>query len=166
MMKSKILLAGIFVFLILVLLNPFIWVLCGSTHFRQKVMEQLVHKSLVSEITFGITSDTDRALKIFDYIDTHIFHKERMDLAVIDTDFLKYLIKGTGYCDQQAHTLMDLAKKADLKARGLFLRGYDSISHHTVCELCLDGKFRIFDTDFGYIFMQNQNLNTPFCKRG
>ena len=131
------------IFLFAVLLNPFIWILCGSTHFKEKVIEQLVYKALASNITDGITSKSEKAILLFDYINTHIFHKKRMDVAAIDVDFLKHLITGTGYCDQQAHTLMDLAKKVNIKARVLFLRGYDKVSHHTVCDLNLDGKFRI-----------------------
>jgi tetratricopeptide (TPR) repeat protein len=85
-----------------------------------------------------------------------------MDLAVINTGFLKYLIKGTAHCDQQVRTLIDLAKKADLKARLLFLRGYDSISHHSVCEIYLDGKFRVFDSDYGYVFRNHHNEIATF----
>jgi hypothetical protein len=80
-MKSKTLLAVVFVFLIVVLSNPFIWVLFGSTQFREKVIEQLVHKALVSQIIRGSSSETDKALRLFDYIDTHIFHKASMGVS-------------------------------------------------------------------------------------
>jgi len=32
------------------------------------------------------------------------------------------------------------------------LRGYESVSHHTVCDIYIDSKYRIFDPDFGFVF--------------
>jgi tetratricopeptide (TPR) repeat protein len=158
--KSKIIGLIIVVFVLAVALNPFVWILCGSSHFRGKVIEQLVYKALVSKITYGITSEKEKAIRLFDYIDMHIFHKERLDLTPIDVNFLTYLLAGTGDCNHQAHTLMNLAQKANIRARVLFLRGYDKVSHHSVCELQLDGTFRIFDPDYGYVFYINGEIAT------
>ena len=158
-MKSK-LIISVTIFLFAILLNPFMWVFFGSTHFRESVIEQLVYKALVSKITHGIKSDREKAIKLFDYIDTHVFHKNRMDIAAIDVHFLKHLIRGTGYCDEQALTLMDLARKVSIRARVLYLRGYDSVSHHSVCDLYIDGKFRIFDLNYGYLFISEGEIAT------
>jgi tetratricopeptide (TPR) repeat protein len=144
-----------------VLLNPFTWVFFGSTHLREKVIEQLIYTVLVDKLTHELKSDLEKARKLFDYVDTHFFNKpsEAIPYSIQDRH-LKLLIRGTGYCNDLAGLLIRLAKNADIKGRVLHLRGYDDVSHHTVCDLYIDGKFRVFDPDFGYIFYSNGNIAT------
>lgn len=161
-MKTRILIVSLIIFVFLVLSNPLIWVLFGSTHLRAKVIEQIVYKALISKLTLPSSSETEKMIELFDYVDTHVFHKTNMDDSPFHVDLLKPLIRGTGYCDEQAGTLIALAAKEKIKGRLLYLRGYDSVSHHTVCDLYIDGKFRIFDPDYGYIFFSDKEIATFF----
>jgi tetratricopeptide (TPR) repeat protein len=142
-----------------VLLNPFTWVLFGSTHLREKAIEQLIYTVLVEKLTHELKSDSEKARRLFDYVDTHFFNKPPRTISYpIQDRYLQLLIRGTGFCDELAHLLIKLAKNADIRGRLLHLRGYDSVSHHTVCDLYIDGEFRVFDPDFGYIFTSNGNI--------
>jgi tetratricopeptide (TPR) repeat protein len=144
-----------------VLLNPFTWVLFGSTHLREKVIEQLIYTVLVDKLTHELKSDSEKARRLFDYVDTHFFNKPpRTNSYPIQDRYLKLLIRGTGSCSELAHLLIKLAKNADIRGRLLRLRGYDSVSHHSVCDLYIDGEFRVFDPDFGYIFASNDKIAT------
>jgi len=134
--------------------------LAGSSHFREKIIETLVEEALTNNLIRGAESETDKAIKIFEYVDTHVFHFQRPEGSILNTPFLSFLIPGEALCDEQALTLMDLAGKAHIKASVIYLRGWDKISHHSVCELYLDGAFRIFDPDYGYLFYHGGKIAT------
>lgn len=161
MKRKGIIAVIIFLFLAAVLLNPFAWVLFGSDHLREKVIEEVIYKVLVDKLTHELKSDWGKSKRLFDYVDTHFFNKEiGVTPKSIKDRFLRLLIRGTGYCDELAHLLIKLAKRADIRGRVIYLKGYDEVSHHTVCDLYIDGKFRIFDPDFGYIFTSNNEVAT------
>jgi tetratricopeptide (TPR) repeat protein len=140
--------------------NPIVWMLPGSSHFKGKIIEALVEEALTTRLTSGAKSDTDKALALFQFVDTHIFHYQRPARSILNTSFLPFLIPGEAWCDEQALALMDLAGKAHIKASVVYLRGFDKISHHSVCELYLDGAFRIFDPDYGYLFYHGEKIAT------
>ena len=140
--------------------NPIAWMLAGSSHLRGKIIEDLVEEALTTRLIGRAKSETDKALALFHFVDTHIFHYQRPAGSILNTSFLPYLLPGEAFCDEQALALMDLAGKAHIKARVIYLRGYDKISHHSVCELYLDGAFRIFDPDFGYLFYHGDKIAT------
>lgn len=159
--RKRVIIPILIISLSAVLLNPFTWVLFGSTHLREKVIEQLIYTVLVDKLTHELKSDLEKARRLFDYVDTHFFHKSPRTIPYsIQDRYLKLLIRGTGYCDELAHLLIKLARNADIRGRVLHLRGYDNVSHHTVCDLYIDGEFRVFDPDYGYIFDSNGNMAT------
>jgi hypothetical protein len=146
--------------ILVVATSPIVWMLAGPGHFRGEILEALVEESLATRLTGGAKSDTAKALALFLFVDTHIFHYQRPVRSILNTPFLPFLIPGEALCDEQSLALMDLAGKAHIKASVIYLRGYDKISHHSVCELYLNGAFRIFDPDYGYLFYHGGNIAT------
>jgi len=45
--------------------NPIVWMLAGSSHFREKIIETLVEEALTKNVIRGAESETDKAIKIF-----------------------------------------------------------------------------------------------------
>jgi hypothetical protein len=78
----------------------------------------------------------------------------------LNTPFLPFLIPGEALCDEQPLALIDLAGKAHDKASVIYLWRYDEISHHSVCELYLDGAYKIFDPVYGYLFYHGDKIAT------
>lgn len=140
--------------------SPVVWMLTGSTRFREKIIEDLVEEALTTRVIHGAQSETDKGLALFQFVDNHISHHKRPPGSILSTPFLPYLLPGEALCDEQALALMDLATKAHIRASVIYLRGYDRISHHRVCQLYLDGAFRIFDPDYGYVFYRGDKIAT------
>ena len=133
---------------VLIFFGPFI-TLFGPARLRDYVHKELVYKVITSRLAKKDASPKKKALALFEYVHTHLFS---IKAKVIDEHPLNDLIRGIGWCDQQANTLITLARKARINGHLIFLRGYDRISHHSVCELFIDGKYCIFDPYFGFVF--------------
>jgi len=103
--------------LIFILLNPYFWFICGSKYIKGKIIEELVLRIMTENLTQGSVSDQEKALKLFNYVDTHIFHKNLNAANISDTKFLKSFVNGKGWCDEQTKALSKLARKAGLRAR-------------------------------------------------
>lgn len=146
--------------ILFILTNPIVWMLVGSNYFRTKIIEELVQETLASNLTRGLESETHKALALFEFVDTHIFHYQRLPKSMLNTSFLPYFIPGEAFCDEQALALMDLSDKVNITASVIYLRGWDEISHHSVCGMYLEGAFRIFDPDYGYIFYDGDKIAT------
>lgn len=128
-------------------------ILFGPARLRDYVHRELVYKVMVTKLTQGFKSDKEKALKLFYYVQTHL---NKPDKVVIDKHPLNDLIRGIGWCGQQANTLITLARKAHIKGRLLFLKGYEKVQQHSVCDLYINGKYRIFDPYYGFIFLTDE----------
>lgn len=156
-MKKILTLIIVLSFFIFILI-PFV-PLFGPDLLRDYTHKELVYKVITSKLTNGNSSDREKSLKLFYYVHTHLFVPE--NVKTVDKHPLNDLIRGIGRCDQQSNTLITLARKVSIKGRLIFLRGYDKVSHHSVSELYVDGKYRIFDPLYGYIFFTDgQNIAT------
>jgi len=74
-----------------------------------------------------------------------------------DVNQLHHLVRNVAWCDSQAGTLVALAKKINLKGGWVSLHGYFERSHHTTSVIYIDGKYRMLDPIFGYVFMTKDN---------
>ena len=123
------------------------------------------YKYLKGELTIGyITSsvivnsrvdenqkDSLKALKLFNYVTSHLKYPTKNHLPIDDNCFqiLKYQYAS---CDQQSNVLIYLASIAKIDGRLLFLYGRDSISHHSVAEIKIGNKYRVFCPYFKKVF--------------
>ena len=137
--------------LVVIFFAPFI-MLFGPPRLRNYVHKELVYKVIATKLTRGIKSDKEKALELFDYVHTHLFP---IKAEVIDKHPLNDMIRGIAWCDQQANMVITLARKVHIKGRLIFLRGYDKISHHSICSLYIDGKYRVLDPYHGFVFFAN-----------
>jgi hypothetical protein len=76
--------------------NPIVWMLAGPNHFREKIIETVVEEAPTNNFIRGAESETDKALKLFEYLNTHIFHSQRPAGSILKTPFLPFLIPGDG----------------------------------------------------------------------
>ena len=146
--------------LIFFVLAPFILML-GPAGLRDYLHRELVYKVIADRVTSRAKSDREKALGLFYYVHTHLFTPEGAES--VDKHPLNDLIRGIGWCDQQANTLITLARKAGIKGRLIFLRGYAMNSQHSVCDLYIDGKYRIFDPEQGVFFLNEEGEIATFA---
>lgn len=73
------------------------------------------------------------------------------------TTSYKILLNGVGTCDEQSDLLLHFAYLNGYRGRLIFLRGEDSISQHSVCEVKIQNKYCLLDPFYGYTFKQAQN---------
>lgn len=157
-MKKNLILIVVLSFFIFILI-PFV-PLFGPDLLRDYTHKELVYKVITSKLTNDTNSDREKSLRLFYYVHTHLFIPENE--KTMDKHPLNDLVRGIGRCDQQSNTLITLARKANIKGRLIFLRGYEKISHHSVNDLYIDGKFRIFDPLYGYLFITEDNNIATF----
>lgn len=147
----------ILVMLLCFVFFPYITLFSGSK-VREYFFREISYRVIYEKITKNCHSDSARVLNLYRYV------KEQIDDPPIGSKIkngspLDVLIEGTGYCDQQSDLLITLAGVGNIQGKLVFLFGYDSISHHAVCEILIDGKYRMFDSFYNLIFVtKNQTL--------
>lgn len=152
----------VFAIILCFLMFPFT-LLLGPERLRDYAHRELVYKVIASKVTKGAITDREKALRLMSYVATHLSRPT----DIVDVHPLNDLIRGVGWCDQQANTLITLARKCGIKGHLIFLRGYDMISHHSVCDLHINGEWRIFDPFYDLIFHKGNEIATfeDFQKR-
>ena len=113
-------------------------------------MEVMYEKS-----TKNCESDSSKVLALFNFVTSELItpdekHKPK-DLSPFEILKYKY-----AWCDQQSYVLSSLARLANIDGRIIFLYGNDTISRHTVCELKVKGKYRVFCPLFHKVFYTKQ----------
>ena len=71
---------------------------------------------------------------------------------VLDTNSWNDLVRGIGWCDQDAWMLGTLLATRDIHGKIVFLEGQGGAPQHTVAEVLLDGEWRVFDPLYGLAF--------------
>jgi len=157
---KKTIITGIVVAIFLYLIAPFAMLL-GPERLRDYIHRELIYKVITAKLTQGGKQDRQNALRLMDFVESHVL-PHPAGSPVIDKHPLNDLVRGMGACDQMANTLITLARKGGIKGRLIFLYGYDSVSHHSVCDLYIDGKFRIFDPFIGSVFVDKEGDMATF----
>lgn len=148
-----------FILVVIIALLPF-GMLLGPKVLRDYINRELAHKVITEKITKDLKTDEEKAIRLFNYVCTHIF--KVTGVYAVNEFPLNDIVRGTAYCDQQANSLLWLARKAGIKGRLIFLRGYDSVSHHSVCDLYIDGRYRIFDPYYDFVFFNDEGKIATF----
>jgi len=151
-MRNKALIYLVISVFIIVILAPF-FMLFGPARLKDYLHKELVYKVITSKVTRGLKTDEQKALKLMEYVHRHVVTNQA-GYKIIDKHPFNDLIRNVGVCDQVANTLITLARKAHIKGRLIFLRGYQESSRHSVCDLYIDGEFRVFDPTFEMVFIK------------
>jgi len=61
------------------------------------------------------------------------------------------LLRGYGYCDQSVFAFIHLLQEKDVSGAMTYLFDANGVSPHTVAEVLLGGKWRVFDTLFDFV---------------
>ena len=143
-----------FIFLFIAFIFPLI-TLIGPSRLREGILRHLTYKVIAGKLTDGITSDREKALRVFHYVHQHLYTPPSSKPA--GKSILEVLTRNIAWCDQQADILAVLARKFWVNGGWVALYGFDEISHHSVCVLDIDDKYRMFDPMNGYVFFTKEN---------
>ena len=155
LMKYKIVLIILFFCLL-----PFISLFLG-TKIRDFCFRELSYRVLYNKLTEGCVGDSVKIMKLYEFVIENSSVPPR-SYKFKDVNPFEILKDGIGFCDQQANLLITLAGIGGIKGNLVFLYGYDSVSHHSVCELELNDKFRMFDPFYKMFFLTNSNTLASF----
>lgn len=139
---------------------PF-FMLFGPPKLSSYLHRELVYKTITEKVTEGISTDREKALRLMSYVHEHVVANQA-GYEIIDKHPLNDMLRGVGACDQIANTLITLARKAGIKGRLIFLRGFQESSKHSACDLYINGKFRIFDPTFDLVFLDKDGAIAVF----
>lgn len=135
---------------------PFLFLFQGRDY-----TNHLLLNSIAQRKTEDSENDSLSSIQLFHFVMNYFKFPDNQhyvkDVGV--TNILQYQFAS---CDQQANVLITLARFKDIDGRLLFLRGNDSISGHSVCELEIDGKYRIFDPFLKTVFFNKKNCLATF----
>lgn len=150
----------LFAFLFCIYIIPFV-ALLGPPRLRDFMHRELVYKVIVDKLIEGASTDKERALRLMKYTNQHLFSNPA-GFEIVDKHPLNDLVRGLGECDQLANVLITLARKTHIRGRLIFLRGNKESSQHSVCDLYIDGEFRIFDPTFNIVFINKEDEIATF----
>lgn len=123
-----------------------------ADYFFNEMSLQIVYKL----VTQNCNSDSSRVMALNRYVTQNI--EPFTSGMKSQTNFpFQILIEGIAYCDQHANVLLSLVEKGGIQGNLIFLRGFDSISHHSVCEIYFDGGYKMFDPIFRTTFQNKKN---------
>lgn len=138
--KNKLIIAGTLLAIIFYFL-PFFLLGLGQNQ-RDVFFQEYLLNILYGRLTKDAQSDTDKVMKCVDFVNHQIAIPKKDILVELP---LEVLVNGFGYCNEQTKLLMRLVEKGDFESTLVHLYGYDTISHHTVCEIKIADKFLLFD---------------------
>ncbi len=109
------------------------------------MFEQVAYKPLVDSLTNGCTTDSAKALNVYNFVANNCNQPTENQNPKYDNTY-DVLTHKTASCDQQVWLLMQLLQLKNIKTQMVFLYGYDSISHHTVAAVELTpGRYGMLD---------------------
>ncbi len=142
-------------FLLLFSLVPFIC-LCSGTKNRETFFREISYRIIYDHLAENSKDDSSKAIHIFNLIHQNVSDAPK-SLSPKDSSPFDIIIDSVGFCDQQANLMMTIAGIGGIKGNLIFLNGFDCISHHAVCELKIDGKYRMFDPFYNQILTKKNN---------
>jgi hypothetical protein len=146
---------GILAVIVFIYLLPFIAYLLANKNTKQFMFEQVAYKPLVDRLTQGCTTDSAKAINVYNFVANNCNQPQGNENPKYDNTY-DVLTHKTASCDQQVWLLMHLLQLEDIDARMVFLYGYDSVSHHTVTEVKINGKWIMLDPFYFHHYSNNQ----------
>lgn len=145
----------IIILAVAVYLLPFV-VVSVSSKARMFCNNQIAFADIEKKITDNQPNDSAKAIAIYEYVRQNTINPEP-DYVIKNLEPLEILNNKIASCDQQSYLIILLSRLANIDGRLIFLRGNDSVSRHSVCELKIDGKYRMFDSYYHLYFNDNSN---------
>jgi hypothetical protein len=138
----------------------FVWLpllgLIMPSRINDYMMNELGLQLVYKKATEGCKSNSSRVAALYQFVTTNVQTPPKSLLPKQIFPF-EILIEGTGYCDQQSNLLISLAEKGEIKGNLIFLRGFDHVSHHSVCEIDFDRGYKMFDPLYKRTFQNLKN---------
>lgn len=122
-----------------------------SKETQNSLKEYLAMKLKVEELIDKKESEDLSVSKVFRFVADSIKHPSINEKAGPKSAY-EVLQTRSGSCDQQVLLLNQLLNVLNIQARMVFLFNEDSVSHHTVSEINLDGRWSMFDPYFNRYF--------------
>lgn len=145
--------------IIFILTSPFLPLL-GPTQLRDYMYRELAYKVIVENLVSESDTDVEKSLKIQNWVFQTEYPVDRFE--IIDGSALLDFLKGVGFCDKLSKGVINLTKKLNIDGRVTSLYGSYKVSHHTVAELEIDGKYKVFDPFFNTTFYKADNKLASF----
>ncbi|MFH0935364.1 MAG: tetratricopeptide repeat protein [Candidatus Omnitrophota bacterium] len=140
-------------------LSPFLSLILSSP-LRDHNYREIIKYVIASEEARGLQSDSEIAKQLFYYAAKNTLMNPG-NLTPYDDKDLGYLINGLVYCDYLSDILATLCAQKGIPARYCMLKDKDGVSPHTLTEILLDGKWRVFDAgEFCYYATRGGDLAT------
>ena len=95
-------------------------------------------------------SDRGTIESLFKHVSKNLLTSKKYN--VVDRNSFTDLIRGVGWCDQQAFVLMNLLNKSNISKTRL-----RDVQAHTYSEVFIDGKWAIVDPFFGFFPVDENN---------
>ena len=137
------------------LLIPFADNRLSDFYYRELLYSNIAHENKSNEEKETITN-------LFIYVANNLSTSDPYN--VVDKNPYTDLIRGIGWCDQQAFLLMNLLNKVDISRSRL-----RDVNAHTYSEVLIDKNWAIIDPFFGFIpqdknknFLGIRNLDSKF----
>lgn len=124
----------------------------ASTSVRDYLYRELSYQVVTNRIV-GQEQDPERiALRLNQFIAENVYPGNG---PTLDTNAWNDLVRGVGWCDQDAWLLGTLLATRDIPGRFVMLNADTGGAVHTMAEVQLGGTWRVFDPLFGLVFPQN-----------
>jgi hypothetical protein len=155
--RTKIIISIVAVIVFIYLL-PFFAYLLANKNTKQFMFEQVAYKTIADNITKDCSTDSAKTMKIYEFVVNRCREPKEGENPKYNNTFDVFTHK-TASCDQQVWLMMALLRVENIDARMVFLRGYDSISRHTVAEVNINGHYGMLDPFYHrYLYNNQQQL--------
>lgn len=145
---------SVFIAIVLFFCLPYLFLL-SSKQTSDFFYRNLRLKEIADSLQRDHHHDLDKAQAIYRFVEKNIT-QPKPDDEIIDIHPIEVLNLGYGSCDQQAHLMVLLGEQMNINGHIVFLKGYDSISHHSVAELYIDERWMMFDPFYKVNFLEKQ----------
>jgi TolA-binding protein len=123
--------------------------IAASSRLREYVYKELTYRMLAHRVTDSMNDPAKITVALNTFVDDALYPAGG---PVLDTHSLNDLVRGIGWCDQDAWLLATLLAARDVPGRLVFLNSDSDGLAHTMAEVFIDGKWRLFDPLYGLVF--------------
>jgi len=136
--------------LLLFLILPFLYLVLPSK-IKDYVYRELCYHTVIDGIKADSANLGDFLQNSISYVYTNM-DSHGHNMPIIDDNSWNALVRGFGYCDQQAWALCTLLAKTGIPARLVMLKGRNPVSGHSLAEIYVEGRWRIVDPHMNAVY--------------
>jgi tetratricopeptide (TPR) repeat protein len=124
-------------------------ILATSKGYHHRLYRAFFYPVVAARVTLGASSGEDAVLRLHEFVYLNV--RTPRGAPVLDDSAADTLIRGFGYCDPAVMIFIRLLEEINISGRMTFLRRDDGVSPHTVSEVFLSDRWRVFDTLYGFV---------------